>query len=41
MYTPRAREIVAAAYARELEQHGYAFDPEGEGGQERGDILPV
>jgi hypothetical protein len=27
MYTPRAREIVSAAYARELDQQGYTFDP--------------
>ena len=31
IYTPRAREIVARAYARELRQHGYAFDPQTEG----------
>jgi hypothetical protein len=31
IYTPRAREIVARAYARELHQHGYAFDPQTEG----------
>lgn len=30
IYTPRAREIVSRAYARELRQHGYAFAPEGE-----------
>jgi hypothetical protein len=28
LYTPRAREIVARAYARELRQHGYVFDAE-------------
>ena len=27
VYTPRAREIVAHAYARELRQHGYSFEP--------------
>ena len=32
IYTPRARDIVRRAYARELEQHGYAFDPKGGGG---------
>ncbi len=26
LYTPRAREIVTRAYARELQQHSYAFD---------------
>jgi hypothetical protein len=26
LYTDRAREIVAHAYARELEQHGYSFE---------------
>jgi hypothetical protein len=33
IYTPRAREIVTRAYARELRQHGYVFDPDhaGEG----------
>ncbi len=31
MYTPRAREVVSTAYARELKQHGYAFDAGGEG----------
>ena len=31
IYTPRAREIVARAYARELRQHGYALDPQNEG----------
>lgn len=29
LYTPRAREIVSAAYARELEQHGYGFESGG------------
>jgi len=28
IYTPRAREIVSRAYARELRQHGYRFDPQ-------------
>jgi hypothetical protein len=32
IYTPRAREIVTAAYARELRQHGYVFDPDAGGG---------
>ena len=32
LYTPRAREIVTAAYARELERHGYSFDEGGAGG---------
>ena len=41
LYTPRARAIVAAAYARELEQHGYTFDPEAEGRGSEGDILSV
>ena len=31
IYTPRARDIVSAAYARELRQHGYVFDPEARG----------
>jgi hypothetical protein len=31
IYTPRAREIVSRAYARELQQHGYTFDPEAGG----------
>ena len=30
VYTPVARRIVAAAYARELERHGYAYDGGGE-----------
>jgi hypothetical protein len=30
VYTPRAREIVAEAYARELRQHGYSFDEAGD-----------
>jgi hypothetical protein len=33
IYTVRARDIVARAYARELRQHGYDFDPEPEGEQ--------
>jgi hypothetical protein len=33
LYTPRARDIVALAYARELEQHGYGFDSDAGGGQ--------
>ena len=36
IYTLRAREIVSAAYARELRQHGYVFDPEDEGGERAG-----
>ena len=36
MYTPRAREIVSRAYARELRQHGYTFDG-GEGGGRDGE----
>jgi len=36
IYTPRAREIVTRAYARELRQHGYAFDLEAEGGSRGG-----
>jgi len=33
MYTPRSHDIVAHAYARELEQHGYRFVPDaGRGG---------
>jgi hypothetical protein len=32
IYTPRAREIVARAYARELRAHGYAFEPVDGGG---------
>jgi len=36
VYTERAREIVARAYARELRQHGYAFDPHEAGGSNRG-----
>lgn len=36
LYTPRAREIVAQAYARELQQHGYVFDP-GDGGGDEGE----
>ncbi len=32
IYTPRAREIVGRVYARELRQHGYAFDPDAGGG---------
>lgn len=36
MYTPRAGEIVARAYARELEQHGYRFDSEAAGGEGAG-----
>jgi hypothetical protein len=31
VYTPRARQIVTRAYARELRQHGYTFDPPGHG----------
>ena len=27
IYTPKARQIVSRAYARELREHGYAFDP--------------
>lgn len=30
LYTPRAREIVARAYARELDRHGYVFDADRE-----------
>ncbi len=33
IYTPRAREIVSRAYARELRQHGYVFDPDDGGGR--------
>jgi len=33
IYTARAREIVARAYACELRQHGYHFDPRAEGQQ--------
>jgi hypothetical protein len=36
VYTPRARDIVTAAYARELRQHGYAFDPDADRGQRAG-----
>ena len=36
VYTPRAREIVGRAYARDLRKHGYAFDPDAAGGAERG-----
>lgn len=36
LYTPRAREIVTRAYARELRLHGYVFDS-GDGGEERGE----
>ncbi len=32
LYTPRAREIVARVYARELREHGYAFEGPGRGG---------
>ncbi len=35
IYTPRAREIVSAVYARELRMHGYVFDPDAEGGSGR------
>ncbi len=41
IYTDRARAIVAAAYARELTQHGYAFEPQTGGGPVEGDILRV
>ncbi len=34
MYTPRAREIVTRAYARELHQHGYAFESDDGGGRD-------
>ena len=34
LYTPRAREIVTRAYARELAQHGYVFEPVAGGGHE-------
>jgi hypothetical protein len=36
IYTPRARDIVSHAYARELEQQGYVFDPEAGGGHGSG-----
>jgi hypothetical protein len=36
IYTPRAREIVSRAYARELRQHGYTFDAGPGGRSERG-----
>jgi hypothetical protein len=32
LYTPRARQIVSRAYARELDAHGYEFDPGAAGG---------
>ena len=34
VYTPRARTIVSAAYSRELQQHGYAFEPDSEGAKQ-------
>jgi hypothetical protein len=36
IYTSRSREIVARAYARELEQHGYDFETGTEGKQTMG-----
>lgn len=33
LYTPRARDIVAQAYARELEQYGYGYGSDAGGGQ--------
>ena len=33
IYTPRAREIVSRAYARELRERGYVFDPDDGGGR--------
>jgi hypothetical protein len=36
MYTARAREIVAAAYARELAEQDYRFEPGGSGNSDTG-----
>lgn len=36
LYTARAKDVVAEVYARELRMHGYAFDGEGEGGEQPG-----